>query len=224
MSTVVAFFLIVEYLSFLFYDFYKNRSRRNRQMVIRMLAGLTGALLVVLEVVRQGPVETSYLVLDITAVVEILLLYPCSFEKPGFSLCATLLLEIALVISFVFSLFVPSGKVSFRSERIFFSYIVVLVVFSFYFSAVAAKRFSGIRLFFRNSAVWHNLEDYSRFIYSLVFMGLGIYSLCSVLLPGDAGEIMTYTSLAFFMVLYAVLYLRDMTGRTYVLNQGTEER
>ena len=184
MSTVVAFFLIVEYLSFLFYDFYKNRSRRNRQMVIRMLAGLTGALLVVLEVVRQGPVETSYLVLDITAVVEILLLYPCSFEKPGFSLCATLLLEIALVISFVFSLFVPSGKVSFRSERIFFSYIVVLVVFSFYFSAVAAKRFSGIRLFFRNSAVWHNLEDYSRFIYSLVFMGLGIYSLCSVLLPG----------------------------------------
>ena len=55
-------------------------------------------------------------------------------------------------------------------------------------------------------------------------MGLGIYSLCSVLLPGDAGEIMTYTSLAFFMVLYAVLYLRDMTGRTYVLNQGTEEK
>lgn len=224
MSTVVAFFLIVEYLSFLFYDFYKNRSRRNRQMVIRMLAGLTGALLVVLEVVRRGPVETRYLVLDITVVVEILLFYPCSFEKPGFSLCATLLLEIALVISFVFSLFVPSGKVSFRSERIFFSYIVVLVVFSFYFSAVAAKRFSGIRLFFRNSAVWHNLEDYSRFIYSLVFMGLGIYSLCSVLLPGDAGEIMTYTSLAFFMVLYAVLYLRDMTGRTYVLNQGTEEK
>ena len=35
---------------------------------------------------------------------------------------------------------------------------------------------------------------------------------------------MTYTSLAFFMVLYAVLYLRDMTGRTYVLNQGTEEK
>ena len=63
-ATVVAFFLIVEYLSFLFYDFYKNRSRRNRQMVIRMLAGLTGALLVVLEVVRQGPVEIRYLVLD----------------------------------------------------------------------------------------------------------------------------------------------------------------
>lgn len=224
MSTVITFFLIVEYLSFLFYDFYKNRSRRNRQLVIRMLAGLTGASLVVLEVLRPGPVEIRYLVLDITAVVEILLLYPCSFEKPGFSISATLLLEVALVISFVFSLFVPSGRVSFRSERIFYSYMVVLVIFSSYFTTVATKRFNGIRLFFRNSAVWHSLEDYSRFIYSLVFMGLGIYSLCSVLLPGDAGEVMTYTSLVFFMALYAVLYLRDMTGRTYVLNHGTERK
>ncbi|MBR5660872.1 MAG: AraC family transcriptional regulator [Bacteroidales bacterium] len=193
-------------------------------MVIRLLAGLTGMSLVVLEILRQGPVEIRYLVLDITAVVEILLLFPCSFEKPGFSLSATLLLEIALVISFVFSLFVPAGNVVFRSERIFYSYIVVLVVFSSYFSIVAAKRFSGIRLFFRNSAVWHNLEDYSRFIYSLIFMGLGMYSLCAVLLPGDAGEVMTFTSLFLFMILYAILYLRDMTGRTYVLNQSTEHK
>ena len=171
-----------------------------------------------------GPVEIRHLVLDISAVVEMLLLYPCSFEKPSVSFGAILLLEAALASSFVFSLLVPSGRIAFRSERVFFSYIVVLVIFSAYFAAVVAKRFSGIRMFFRNAAVWHNLEDYSRFIYSLVFMGLEIYSLCSILLPGDAGKVMTLSSLVFLMFLYPVLYLRDMTGRTFVLNKGTEKK
>ncbi len=224
MSIIIALSLIFEFLFFLFYDLVRNRAKTTRHLVIRATAGLTGALLVVLELARPGPVEIRYLVLDVTAVAEILLLYPCSFEKPSFSFSAVFLIELGVIISFFFSMFVPDGRLFFRSERIFFSYMIILVIFSSFFTTVAVKRFNGIRLFFRNWAVWHNLEDYSRFIYSLIFMGLGIYSLCAIMLPGDAGEVMTYSGIIMFMGLFAVLYLRDMTGRTYVLNEGTERK
>lgn len=224
MSIVFAFILIAECLAFLLYDLSKNHMRLSRHLFIRLMAGFTGVALVTLDLIKSGPVDPRYLALDIAAAVEILLFYPCSYEKPGASFTAVLVLEATLLISLVFSLIAPSGFRSFRSERIIFSHIVVLTVFASYFLFASAKRFSGIRLFFRNSAVWHSLEDYSRFIYSLSFLGLGIISLCSVLLPGDAGVVMAACSVVFYMGLFAILYLRDMTGRTFVLPKNTEKK
>lgn len=224
MSIIVAFSLIVEFLSFFFYDFAKSRYRVAKHFVIRAMSGATGVTLVALELLIPGTIDMRYLLLDIMAVVEILLLYPCSFEKPSLSMGATLLIVAAVVFSFFFSLVVPAGILSFRSERIFFSYVVMLVIFNLYFMFAASKRMGGIRMFFRNAAVWHNLEDYSRFVYSHAFLCLALYSICAILLPGDAGEIMTLSCAALFMILYGALYTRDMTGRTLVLNQGAEKR
>ena len=169
-------------------------------------------------------IDMRYLILDIMAVAEILLLYPCSFEKPLLSFGATLLIVTAVALSLLFSLIAPYGHLSFRSGRIFFSYVIMLAVFNLYFMLVASKRLGGIRMFFRNSAVWHNLEDYSRFIYSHFFLCLALYSICAVLLPGNAGVIMTVSCVVLFMILYGILYLRDMTGRTLMLNKGTEKK
>ncbi|MBR1926656.1 MAG: AraC family transcriptional regulator [Bacteroidales bacterium] len=224
MSIIIALSLIVEFLYFFFYDFSKSRSRGARHFAIRAMAGATGTALVVLETLSPDPVDTRHFLLDIMAVVEILLMYPCSFEKPSVSLWTTLLIVAAVVLSFLFSLLFPSMNTSFRSGRIFFSYVVMLVVFNLYFLSVAYKRLGGIRLFFRNTAVWHNLEDYSRFMYSHCFLCLALYSVCAVLLPGNAGEIMTVTCVVLLMILYGILYTRDMTGRTLVLNAETEKK
>ena len=224
MSIIIAFSLIVEFLSFLFYDFTKSRTRDIRHFAIRAMAGCTGLALVALEIIMPGPTNMRYLLLDIMAVVEILLLYPCSIERISLSMVTSILIVLAVALSFIFSLVVPSGILSFRSERIFFSYVIMLVVFNVYFMSTAYKRLGGIRMFFRNAAVWHNLEDYSRFVYSHGFLCLALYSICAVLLPGDAGEIMTFSCVALFMILYGILYLRDMTGRTMMLNQGAEKR
>jgi AraC-like DNA-binding protein len=224
MSIIVAVFLIVECLAFLLNDLSQNHSHYSRHLAIRLMAGLTGVALVSLELMTSSHVDTRYLSLDIAAAVEILLLYPCSYEKPTISFTSALILEAAVLISLVYSLIVPSGNLSFRSERLFFSHIVVLVIFASYFMSVAAKRISGIRMFFRNAAVWHSIEDYSRFIYSLAFLGLGILSLCAVHLPGDAGEIMAVLGVVLYMALFAILYLRDMTGRTYVMPRSTERK
>ena len=224
MSVIFALSLIIEFISFFFYDFSKSRSRDSRHFAIRAMAGTTGVTLVTLEIFMPGSINMRYLLLDIMAVVEILLLYPCSFERTSLSFGASLLIVVAVVLSFILSLIVPSGILSFRSERIFFSYVIMLVVFNLFFMFVASKRLGGIRMFFRNAAVWHSLEDYSRFVYSHGFLCLALYSICAVLLPGDAGEIMTLSCLVLFMILYGVLYVRDMTGRTMMLNQGAEKR
>ena len=224
MSVIIAVSLIVEYLFFFFHDFNKNKSHLTPRFVIRIMAGATGVTLVIMEMLGAYPPESRYLVLDIMAAVEILLLYPCSFEKAGKSLWAVIALDGAIAISFVFSLFVSSRSFSFRSEREFFSYIVILTVFAAYFVAVVIKRLGGIRMFFRNIAVWHNLEDYSRFIYSMVYLAMVGLSLCSIILPGDAGEIMVYSCLAMYMLLYAILYQKDLTGRTFLLPEMTEQK
>ena len=133
MSKIIALSLIVEFLAFLIYDFFKSGSRDARHFAIRTMAGATGVTLIALEFLIPDDISISYLLLDMMAVVEILLLYPCSFEKPSLSLFATLIIVGAVALSFVFSLIVPSSILSFRAERIFFSYVVMLVVFNLYF-------------------------------------------------------------------------------------------
>ena len=224
MSIVIPVLLIVEYLSFLFYDIIMNRGRYDRHFAIRVMAGCTGIIITTMDAILSIPFEPCNFLVDLTAATEILMIYPCSYEKPVLSFRSALLLDSAIVLSIVITLAIPSGGHSFRCERMFWSYVVIMTVFIFYFVATAVRRFSGIRMFFRNSAVWHNVEDYSRFIYSIIFLSLGILSLCAILVPGDTGIVMVFFSILLFMVLYSVLYMRGLTGRTYVLNQETERK
>ena len=197
MSIIIPVLLIVEYLSFLLYDISVNRGRLDKHFAIRVMAGGTGTVITFLELLLSEPLEPCNLLVDATAAAEILVTYPCSYEKPSLSFRTALLLDGAVALSFIVSMVVPSGCRSFRLERIFWSYMVIMVIFSFYFVATAVKRFNGIRMFFRNAAVWHNVEDYSRFIYSMLFLSLGVWSLCALIVPGDAGSVMLYLTIVF---------------------------
>ena len=120
MSVIFALSLIIEFISFFFYDFSKSRSRDSRHFAIRAMAGATGVTLVTLEIFMPGSINMRYLLLDIMAVVEILLLYPCSFERTSLSFGASLLIVVAVVLSFILSLIVlpascPSGLNGFFS-------------------------------------------------------------------------------------------------------------
>lgn len=224
MTIIFALFLIVEYLSFLVYDLSRNRRDDPRRLSVRMMAGATGTVLVILEAAVPDSLEARNLVLDAMAAAEILVMYPCSYEKPSLSIKSAVLIEAAVLLSFVYSLVAPSGYLGFRSDRIFFSCIIILAVFTFNMMSATARRFDGIRLFFRNNSVWHNLEDYSRSVYSLVFLGIGIYSLCAFLVPGDIGEVMCLVSVVLLMALYVILYLKALTGRTFLLAKATETK
>lgn len=93
-----------------------------------------------------------------------------------------------------------------------------------YFLYIAYRRFSGIRAMFRNTAVWHNVEEYSRFLYSIAFMVAGMIFLCAGTSAGHLKGFLTAVSAVMYLALYAILYLRAMTGRTYVINRATEKR
>ena len=157
LSIVITVLLVGELLLFMVYDFIKNRARRSGHFLIRLLAGGLGIGLIILEVLSDDATQTRYLILDIMAAVELLLLYPCSFEKTGLSLLVGVLLLVAVIISVIFSLVLSPGSLSFRFERVFFSYLILLLLLSGYYAASISRRFSGSSMFCRNAAVLHNL-------------------------------------------------------------------
>ena len=224
MATIISILLIAELSFFILFDLLKFGGHAPAHRKIRLVAGATGILLVLLELLLPLPCEPDHLVVDMMIATEILMVFPCSFEKPSLAVKAALAINAFGVLSFLAFAFMPSGHWVFRAQRTVWSYLLILSSFVLYFGVVAVRRFNGIRLFFRNWAVWHTVEDYTRFLYALAFLGLGIYSLCSVSVPGNAGLVMTVGADFMFMGLYAVLYLRALTGRTYVLAVETEDR
>ena len=224
MTIIIALFLIVEYLFFLVYDLSKKPHDDSKRLAVRMMAGMTGIVLVVLEAIIPSDLEVRNLILDVMAPVMILVMYPCSYEKPSISFKSAVLIDSAVFISFVYSLFFPSGHFGFRSDRLFFSCMIMVAVFAFNHTTVTARRFGGMRLFFRNNSVWYNIEDYSRSVYSLLFLGFGVVFLCMCQVPGDTGEVMCMVSAVLLMGLYAILYLKALTGRTFLLAKATESK
>ena len=224
MTTIAASFLFAELAFFLVYDLVKSRRSVSPRLKIRFAAGMTGILLISMELLVFRPCGMQGLVAALMLVDGIMVMYPCSFEKPSHAFAAALVAGIAAVVSNILIGFLPDGSLSFRLQRMVMSYSIILVTLTWYYVTVALRRFKGIRMFFRNTAVWHSIEDYSRFLFLTAFLCLGILSLCCLSIPGDAGMCLVFLSLVLLMVLYAVLYMRAVTGRTFVLDPDTEAR
>ncbi|MBR4755640.1 MAG: AraC family transcriptional regulator [Bacteroidales bacterium] len=224
MTTIIAVSVIVELSAFLLYDSFRNRGNGSLRLAIRLAAGIAGIILVLIELLQGGKSGTDILLMDMMVATEMLLMYPCSYEKPSFPLKTELAAGIIAVFYSAGFPFLFPGSPLFRSQRMVLTFIYVMAVFTFHHSAVACRRLRGIRLFFRNSAVWHSIEDYARFLYSMAFVCLGTVSSCAMTVPGDAGLVMTVVCTSSFMALYALLYLRALTGRTLVVDPRTEDR
>lgn len=224
MTIFITFLTLLELSVFLVYDLRINRDNRSARYAIRLMSSIGGLVLILAEILIPGRLDTPELVVDLSFITAMLVMYPCSFEKPDTSFKAALCLLIFGLVTLLYFRCKSSGTFDFKCQRIVCSFAPMLLFVLSYFLYIAYRRFSGIRAMFRNTAVWHNVEEHSRFLYSIAFMVAGMIFLCAGTSAGLLKGFLTVVSAVMYLALYAILYLRAMTGRTYVINRATEKR
>ena len=180
--------------------------------------------MILAELILPCRVEMQELAVDLSMSTAILVMYPCSFEKPKTSFNVSACLLVSSIAVFACFGFRTAGTLGFRCQRAVFSFITMFVFVLCYYLYTAYKRFTGIRMIFRHTAVWHNVEEHSRFLYSIAFLVAGMLFFCGIPASGHLRGFLSTLSLLMYLGLYALLYLRAMTGRTYMLNRETEKR
>ena len=224
MTIFITFLTLLELSIFLVYDLRINRGDRSARYAIRLMSSIGGLVLILAEILLPGRLGTPELEVDLSFITAMLVMYPCSFEKPETSFKAALCLLIFGFVTLLYFRCKSSGAFDFKCQRIVCSFAPMLLFVLSYFLYIAYRRFSGIRAMFRNTAVWHNVEEHSRFLYSIAFMDAGMIFLCAGTSAGHLKGFLTAVSAVMYLALYAILYLRAMTGRTYVINRATEKR
>lgn len=224
MSTLLAFSVLVELTGFLVFDYLKNSRRFSKRYFLRLVSGTTGSLLVVMELIPSMSPGIDNLAAATMTSCGILCLSPLSFEKPILAFRASIFMGGTVVLASIALSMLPPGWSSFKAEKAVVTVFSMMPAFIYYYVSAAVRRFKGIRLFFRNVAVWHSMEDYSRFLYTMAFLCLCMLALCVMPVPGDAGLVLEAVCLLLCMGLYPLLYLRSMTGKTFILEAGTEMR
>lgn len=224
MTIFITLLTLVELSVFMVYDLRINKGDRSERFAIRLMSCVGGMTLILSEILIPHPIDIQELAVDLSFVTAILVMYPCSFEKPHTSLKAAYCMLTFCVITLFWFGCKSDGMLEFKYQRIVCSYVPMLFFVLFYFLYIAYRRFSGIRAMFRNTAVWHNVEEHTRFLYSIAFMVSAMLFICSIACSGHLKSALATFSLLMYLSLYAVLYLRAMSGRTYVLNRATEKR
>ena len=224
MTIFITFMTLLELSIFLVYDLRINRGDRSARYAIRLMSSIGGLVLILAEILLPGRLGTPELEVDLSFITAMLVMYPCSFEKPETSFKAALCLLIFGFVTLLYFRCKSSCTFDFKCQRIVCSFAPMLLFVLSYFLYIAYRRFSGIRAMFRNTAVWHNVEEHSRFLYSIAFMDAGMIFLCAGTSAGHLKGFLTAVSAVMYLALYAILYLRAMTGRTYVINRATEKR
>lgn len=224
MTVLFSLLTLLELSVLLAYDIRLSKGDRSRRLAIRLASSVGGIVLIASDLVLASRFGVSELVIDISFVTAMLIMFPCSFEKPDTSLKVSLGLLLFDLLTMLYFLWKPYGTYGFKSLRIVCSFVPMLVFVLFYYLRTAYRRFTGIRAMFRNAAVWHNVEEYSRFLYSIAFLATGMLFLCSAMSAGRLKGVLTVISLMMYLTLYAVLYLRAITGRTFVLSVAAENR
>lgn len=224
MTLLISSLTLLELSIFLIYDLRNNKDGRSARYAVRLVSSIGGILLMVSDFLLAHRFGVPELVVDVSFVTAMLVMYPCSFEKPETSLkvaAGLLLFNLATLVYFGCK---PYGAYGFKTQRIVCSFVPMQVFVLLYYLYSAYRRFSGLRAIFRNTAVWHNVEEYSRFLYTIAFLVAGMLFLCAVASSGLLKSVLSVVSSLMYLVLYAILYLRAMTGRTYVLSPATEKR
>lgn len=224
MTILIAILALAEFAFFFIYDLRLSKDNRSERHVIRLMSCTGGMALILLEIALPCPVGLQELAVDLSMSTAILVLYPCSFEKPKASFVASTYLLASGLASFACFGFRAAGTLDFKCQRAVCSFVPMFIFVLCYFLYIAYLRFTGIRMMFRHTAVWHNVEEHSRFLYSLAFLVAGMLFIGCIPMSGHWSDALSTVSLMMFLGLYALLYLRAMTGRTFVLNRETEKK
>lgn len=223
MTTILSSLALIEFVFFLCYDFRISKGNHSKRFWIRIISSFSGILCISLENIFVFPCPLYGLVTDVAFAAAVLIIYPCSFEKPDLALKAALLLSVSCLAAILFFDLFPAAA-AFRLERLVVAGSAGLLVLMTCSIASAIRKLSSVRALFRNNAVWHGLEDYSRSVYSLVFLCISSYGLLAACIPGDAGLVIAAVVLALLLALYPVLYLRAVSGRTFAMSRVSEDK
>ena len=207
-----------------FLDLRRNKGDKSLRFGIRALAGLGSSALLLAGMLVSRHWDIASLVVCLIFSDEILMMFPCSYEKPkpAFDAALTVLIvNFAILIYFGWK---ERGIYDFQRLKNLITVLVLITSFLAFFITVSVRKFSGIRQLFRNNAVWYNVEEHARFIYSLIFLGLCIIVTCSSWLKEWLGTGFALPAVIFLLGLYTLLFFRALTGRTYLIRRETEDR
>ena len=98
MTIFITFLTLLELSIFLVYDLRINRGNRSARYAIRLMSSIGGLVLILAEILLPGRLDTPELEVDLSFITAMLVMYPCSFEKPDTSIKAALYL---LIFGFV---------------------------------------------------------------------------------------------------------------------------
>ena len=203
-------------------DFRLSNGNRDSRFCLRVISCSACMFLIVGEHLFDTLPEMSELTADVFVGDAILLMFPCSFEKPDVSLKFSLaIMAVSVILFFIFSVS-SAGWIRYRHQRLVWTSSAILSLCFGYAVAVAVRKFQGIRSLFRSSAVWQNVEDYSRFMCSIVFLGICIMTLASFHVPGDPGVVYQTISFSSLMAFFVFLYVKAFTGRSYLVSKEKE--
>lgn len=224
MTVILSVSTLVIFSFLLFWDVRHSKGDRSRRFMIRTMAGTGSIALLLAGLLFSRGWNLPSLIVVLMVADEILMMFPCSFEKADTAFKVSIAV---LSVNLVLMAFFPwkgSDDCGLQHRKNLVSVVVTLTSFAGYFISVSIRKFSGIRLLFRNNAVWHNVEEYSRFMYSLLFLGLCIFDTCCTPVPGKFGTVAAFLAVFLHLLLYILLFYRALTGRTLVLQKKTEDR
>lgn len=224
MTIIVELLALAELLFFFIYDFRTSKGNRSERYALRLMSCVSGITLILLDLVLPCHTGMSEVAVDLSSATAILVMYPCSFEKPRTSFLAAKCLMVYMIAVSVFFGLRSAGSLGFKFQRAVSSFAPLFIFVLCFYLYIAYRRFAGIRSIFRNTAVWHNVEEHSRFLYTMAFLVAGMLLMCGLHMPGHMGDLLSVITLILYLSLYAVLFLRAMTGRTFVLSKETENR
>ena len=156
---------------------------------------------------------------DLASCCGILLFSPLSFEKRRNPLLwATVFSAALLLTEFLWVIFLPKcrdGSIPIKLAS------AMTGVFS-YMVKTSVDKYASIRTLFRNSAVWHDLESYSRIFFSFFLAWLSLAYL--VLYVTDVPEWPVFLLIVPTLLLSVLLFIRARTGRTMLVKPEMEKQ
>lgn len=224
MTTILSMAALTLFIGLFFLDLRRSKGDKSLRFGIRALAGLGSSVLLLAGMLVSRHWDIASLVVCLIFSNEILMMFPCSYEKPKPAFDAALTVLIVNFTILIYFGWKERGIYDFQRLKNLITVLVLITSFLAFFITVSVRKFSGIRQLFRNNAVWYNVEEHARFIYSLIFLGLCIIVICGSWLKEWLGTGFALPAVILHLGLYTLLFFRALTGRTYLIRRETEDR
>lgn len=223
MSPYIQMTSLVIFTSVMILDILTTESRKKASFMLRMESYAGGIVLMAAGLLNDPSWAGPCLLLDIGAAEAVLLMYPCSFEKPVHFLKSALgFLAVYTLSSFLFTFLLPASGVLLE-HRIFLSLLLIcgyclLVVFS-----STSSRFISVKTLFKDDSPCRDLEICSRLVHVLIFMTI-MMGICFLAAVYGSSDLFTAVCSAFLMGHYLLMAYKERCGTSFLIPREVEEK